>query len=183
MSRALFLDRDGVINQDLGYVHRPEQVRFIDGIFSLCRAAQGAGFRLIVATNQSGIGRGLFTEAQFQALTLWITECFAREGVTLARVYHCPDHPTEGRGPYRRESPWRKPAPGMLLQGAADFGLDLGASAMIGDQPRDMAAARAAGLGLALLYDPTGHLSGEDCDARCATLTQAERALLAFAGS
>ena len=181
MTRALFLDRDGVINQDLGYVHRPDQVRFIDGIFPLVRAARDAGFLSIVVTNQSGIGRGLFTEDQFKSLTHWMEKRFQEQGVALDRVYHCPDHPTAGQGIYRRESAWRKPAPGMLLQAASDFGLNLGASAMIGDQARDMAAARAAGLGLALLYDPAGALEAVDCDRRCATLQEAQGALLAFA--
>ena len=181
MARALLLDRDGVINHDLGYVHRPEQVRFVAGIFDLARAAGVAGYQIIVVTNQSGIGRGLFTENQYQALTSWIIDRFHDEGVTIRKVYHCPDHPTAGTGAYRRESSWRKPAPGMILQAAADFDLDLATSALLGDQARDMQAARAAAVGLALLYDPSGALPEVDCDLRCATLGEAEQALIAFA--
>jgi D-glycero-D-manno-heptose 1,7-bisphosphate phosphatase len=148
---ALFLDRDGIINIDRGYVHRIEDFVFRDGIFALCAAAQASGLALVVVTNQSGIGRGLYTEAAFLALTGWMLARFAAEGIAFAGVEHCPDHPTEGRGPYRRESPRRKPGPGMILDAAAAHGLDLPASAMLGDRASDMAAARAAGVGTRIL--------------------------------
>jgi D-glycero-D-manno-heptose 1,7-bisphosphate phosphatase len=153
---ALFLDRDGVINVDRGYVHRIEDFAFMPGIFELVRCANELRLPAIVVSNQSGIGRGLFDEAAYQALTRWMCERFAAEGAPLARVYHCPYHPTQGVGDYKRDHPWRKPNPGMILQAAADFGLDLPASAFVGNDLRDMQAAAAAGIRLRLRLDPRG---------------------------
>ena len=152
--RALFLDRDGVVNEDTGYLHRIEECRFVDGIFAMTAAFAARGFAAVIATNQSGIGRGLFTEADFTALMDWMGGEFARHGVALAGIYHCPDHPTAGIGRYRRDNPWRKPGPGMLLQAAADLGLDLARSWTVGDKDRDIAAGRAAGIGTLVRYDP-----------------------------
>lgn len=160
--RALFLDRDGVINLDAGYTYRIDVFRFVDGIFDLCRLAHRLGYLLIVVTNQAGIGRGYYTEADFQTLTAWMRGRFAAEDAPLAAVYHCPYHP-DGIGEYRRQSDWRKPAPGMLLQAAADFSLDLAASLLIGDSEHDIEAARAAGLGAAVrLGDPASVISQAD---------------------
>jgi D-glycero-D-manno-heptose 1,7-bisphosphate phosphatase len=152
--RALILDRDGVVNVDSGYVHRAADFRFIDGIFELSLAFAARGFAIVIATNQSGIGRGLFSEADFAALMEWVKGEFARYGVTIAAVYHCPDHPTEGIGPYRRENSWRKPGPGMMLQAAKDLSLDLTRSWLVGDKPWDIAAGKAAGVGTLICYDP-----------------------------
>lgn len=146
MSRALFLDRDGVINVDHGYVHRIDHFEFVDGIFDLCRAAVAQGWRPVVVTNQAGIGRGYYDEAQFQALTRWMRERFEAEGAPIAAVYHCPFHPEHGVGPYRVDSFDRKPQPGMLLRARDELGLDLGASMMIGDTVSDMLAAQRAGV-------------------------------------
>jgi D-glycero-D-manno-heptose 1,7-bisphosphate phosphatase len=152
---ALFLDRDGVINHDTGYTHRIEDFVFRDSIFDLCRAAQAKGFALVVVTNQAGIGRGYYTEAQFQTLTAWMLERFAEQGIAFAGIEHCPDHPTHGIGPFRRDTPRRKPGPGMILDAAAAHGLDLPRSAMIGDRASDMQAAQAAGVGLRILLSST----------------------------
>jgi D-glycero-D-manno-heptose 1,7-bisphosphate phosphatase len=154
LRRALILDRDGVINHDPGYLHRAEECRFIDGIFAMTAAFAARGFVVVIATNQSGIGRGLYTEADFAALMGWMRGEFQRHGVTIAAVYHCPDHPTEGIGRYRRDNPWRKPGPGMLLQAAADLGIDLARSWTVGDKPGDIEAGRAAGIGTLVRYDP-----------------------------
>ncbi|MDX9741454.1 MAG: D-glycero-beta-D-manno-heptose 1,7-bisphosphate 7-phosphatase [Gammaproteobacteria bacterium] len=150
--RALFLDRDGVINVEKDYVHRIEDFEFVDGIFELCREARGRGYELVVVTNQSGIGRGYYSEADFQALTAWMQDRFAGEGATIAAVYHCPYHPAAGVGEYRKDSFDRKPKPGMLLRAAEDLGLDLSASLMVGDRISDMQAASAAGVGCRILY-------------------------------
>ena len=155
MTRALFLDRDGVINHEIGYLHRAEDVRFVDGIFALCRAAQGLGYRLIVVTNQSGIARGLYSREDFDALTAWMMARFEEERVHLDAVYYCPYHPEHGVGEYRREHPDRKPGPGMLLRGAAAFDLDLARSILVGDRCSDIAAANAARLGQAFLLAGT----------------------------
>jgi D-glycero-D-manno-heptose 1,7-bisphosphate phosphatase len=156
--RALFLDRDGVINIDHGYVHRPEQCQFVDGIFDMARAFAARGYLLVIATNQAGIGRGLYSEDDFLTFMAWMKEQFRKESADIAAVYHCPDHPTAGIGVYRRENPWRKPGPGMLLQAAKDLDLDMAASWCVGDKLSDMEAARAAGVGMRVLYDPTAHV-------------------------
>src|SRR5215469_8341410 len=152
--RGLILDRDGVVNEDRGYLYRIEECRFVDGIFELAADFAARGFAIVIASNQSGIGRGYYTEADFERLMAWMKGEFARRGVTIAGVYHCPDHPTEGVGRYRRANPWRKPGPGMLLQAARDLDLDLGGSWTVGDQMSDIEAGRAAGVGMLVRYDP-----------------------------
>lgn len=152
---ALFLDRDGVINVDHGYVYREQDFEFMPGIFELARTARALGLRLVVATNQAGIGRGLYGEADFERLTSWMRDRFADEGAPIDAVYHCPTHPTAGIGAYRVESPRRKPNPGMFLEARDALGLDLGASILLGDKPSDIDAGLAAGVGLNLwLADP-----------------------------
>ena len=153
--RALFLDRDGVINHEVGYLYLPQEVRFVDGIFSLCRTAQALGYRLIVVTNQSGIARGFYSTADFDALMAWMRAEFRREQIILDAVYHCPYHPVHGVGEWQREHEDRKPAPGMLLRGAREFALDLSQSILIGDRCSDIAAANAAGLRQAFLLAGT----------------------------
>lgn len=125
--RALFLDRDGVINTDHGYVYRPEHFEFMPGIFDLCREARAQGYLLFVITNQAGIGRGLYTEDDFHALTRWMRGEFEREGCPIDEVYFCPVHPQHGLGEYRRESSRRKPNPGMILDAKEAFDVDLAA--------------------------------------------------------
>jgi D-glycero-D-manno-heptose 1,7-bisphosphate phosphatase len=153
--RALFLDRDGVINHEVGYLHRAEDVRFVDGIFSLCRTAAGLGYRLIVVTNQAGIARGFYSEADFEALMVWMRQAFQAEGVELDAVYHCPFHPEHGVGQYKREHEDRKPGTGMLRRGVREFGVELQDSVMVGDRCTDIAAANAAGLRQAFLISGT----------------------------
>ena len=144
--KALFLDRDGVINHEVGYLHSSTDVRWVEGIFELCRTAAKLEYRLVVVTNQSGIARGFYTEAQFEALMLWMRAEFKARGVALDAVYFCPYHPEHGLGAYKREHEDRKPAPGMLLRAAKDLKLNVGESVMVGDRCSDVAAANAAGL-------------------------------------
>ena len=153
--RALFLDRDGVINEEVGYLIQPADVRFVPGIASLCRTAQRLGYRLVVVTNQSGIARGFYGESDFQALMTWMRSALGREGVHLDAVYHCPYHPEQGIGEYRQEHEDRKPSPGMLRRAAADLGLSLKDSVMVGDRCSDVGAAIAAGLRQAFLLEGT----------------------------
>jgi D-glycero-D-manno-heptose 1,7-bisphosphate phosphatase len=153
--RALFLDRDGVVNEEVGYLHRAEEVRFVDGIFSLCRTAVGLGYRLIVVTNQAGIARGYYSEADFQALMVFMRGKLREEGVELDAVYFCPFHPEHGVGEYKREHEDRKPGTGMLRRGANQFGVELSESVMVGDRCSDVAAANAAGLRQAFLISGT----------------------------
>ena len=149
---ALFLDRDGVINVDHGYIHRPEQFEFVPGIFELARFWTNELWRpIVVVTNQSGIGRGYFDECAYAELTRWMCGRFEAEHSAIARVYHCPYHPVHGVGEYRSDHPWRKPNPGMILQAASDLGLDLARSAIVGDKMSDIEAGSAAGVGIQIL--------------------------------
>jgi len=150
-SAALFLDRDGVINVDHGYVHRVEDFEFMPGIFDLVRMARDLAYKVIVVTNQAGIGRGYYTEEQFHALMQWMRQRFEEAGGSIDAVYFCPFHPEHGVGRYRQESEFRKPGPGMLRQAAQELNLDLSRSVMIGDKDSDMVAAHAAGVGRRVL--------------------------------
>ena len=149
--RALFLDRDGVINIDHGYVHAPDQTVFVDGIFSLCEAARDEGYVMVVVTNQAGIARGLYSEPQFVAYTRWLHAEFARRGAPLLATYYCPHHPTAGMGEYRLDCDCRKPAPGMLLEAIRDQAIDPARSLIIGDKTGDIEAGLAAGIGHCIL--------------------------------
>jgi D-glycero-D-manno-heptose 1,7-bisphosphate phosphatase len=131
--KALFLDRDGVINEDTGYPIRPADIVFRPGIFDFCRAAAARGYLLVVVTNQSGVARGYFTEDDVKALHAWMAERFREQGVELTAFYYCPNHRDAVLPQYREEAPMRKPNPGMILQAAKDLGLDIGSSVMIGD--------------------------------------------------
>jgi D-glycero-D-manno-heptose 1,7-bisphosphate phosphatase len=149
---ALFLDRDGVINVDHGYVSRPEDFEPIEGIFDLCREAQRQGYLIIVITNQAGIGRGYYSESDFEALTAWMIGRFEEEGIAIGGIYHCPFHPEHGVGRYKADSACRKPNPGMILQAAAEHGIDLASSVLVGDKPSDIQAGISAGVARLFLY-------------------------------
>lgn len=152
--RALFLDRDGVVNEDRGYVHRREDFVFMDGIFDLCRLALAHGHEIFIITNQAGIARGYYTEDDFHELTRWMLTVFANEGAPIRKVYYCPYHPTAGIGRYRVDAECRKPRPGMILAARDEFGLDLAASTLIGDRETDIEAGTRAGVGRNLLVPP-----------------------------
>jgi D-glycero-D-manno-heptose 1,7-bisphosphate phosphatase len=156
---AVFLDRDGVINQEHEYVHRIDDFHFIDGIFDACRKMSKAGFSLIVITNQAGIARGYYTEDDFHQLTVWMLNEFRRHGVEIDDVYYCPHHPLHGVGSYRRMCDCRKPGPEMILRAAREHSLDLSQSILVGDKVSDIEAGRAAGLGCCVLV-----LSGHALD-------------------
>lgn len=148
VNSALFLDRDGVINHDSGYTSSVESFRFIDGIFDVCRTAKQLGYLLIVVTNQAGIGRGYYSEQDFSILTKWMCNQFEAEGAVISDVFYCPYHSEHGAGHYKKDSFDRKPNPGMLLQAAEKYELDLKRSIMIGDKHSDMQAANKAGVGV-----------------------------------
>jgi D-glycero-D-manno-heptose 1,7-bisphosphate phosphatase len=152
MERALFLDRDGVINHDHAYVHKIVDFQFVEGIFDLCHDALSADYRIVVVTNQAGIGRGLYTEAQFETLTSWMIGQFANRGIAITDVLYCPHHPEHGMGLYHRACDCRKPRPGMLLEAGRRHNLDLSASVLVGDKLSDIEAAYRAGLRTALLF-------------------------------
>lgn len=153
--RALFLDRDGVVNVEVGYLHRIGEVQFVPGIVSLCQTAMGLGYRLVVVTNQAGIARGFYTEDDFLTLMEWMRAELRRDGVEFDAVYHCPYHPEHGVGQYRREHEDRKPGTGMLRRAVTEFGVELAESVLVGDRCSDIAAANRAGLRQAFLVKGT----------------------------
>jgi len=183
LRRAVFLDRDGVLNQDRGYVSRPEDFEWMPGVMHALRALQRAGWALVVATNQSGIARGLYGPAEYENLTAWMQSQLALHGITLDGVYHCPHLPDAPLAAWRRQCDCRKPSPGMLRRAARDLQLDLSACVMVGDKPTDIRAGRAAGLAACIrIADAIDHASCDFTDApadfTCASLAEAARWLL-----
>jgi len=152
---ALFLDRDGVINHEVGYLSSPGDIRYVDGIVPLIATARALGFRIIVITNQSGIGRGYYTEDDFHRLMDHMRSYLHTQQAAFDAVYFCADHPLHGVGRYQRESPLRKPSPGMLLQATTDHSLDLASSVLVGDRCSDIVAGAAAGVPYLFLLSGT----------------------------
>ena len=151
--RALFLDRDGVINVNTGYAHKPEDTQWIPGIFEFVAGAIADGYAPVVVTNQAGIARGYYSEDDFLAYTRWMHAQFAERGAPLLATFYCPHHPDVGLGELRVACGCRKPQPGMLLAAAQALDIDMAASLMVGDSPADIGAARAAGVAHARLLD------------------------------
>ncbi len=147
MNKALFLDRDGVINEDDSYIYKKEQFRFVDCIFELCKFYQDRGYLIIVVTNQSGIARGYYTQEDFLHVSVWMSEQFEKHGVKITHIYHCPHHP-EITGSCR----CRKPSPGMLIDAKKEYDIDMKNSIMIGDKERDIEAAIGAGVEDTVLF-------------------------------
>jgi D-glycero-D-manno-heptose 1,7-bisphosphate phosphatase len=181
--RAVFLDRDGVLNEDRGYVSRPEDFAWIPGSINALRALGRAGWRIVVVTNQSGIARGLFGPAEYDNLTSWMHAELAPHGVTLDGVYHCPHLPDAPLAAWHRQCECRKPAPGMLRRAARDLKIDLSASVMIGDKPSDILAGRAAGVAACIrIADAIDHASCDiddpPSDFTCESLAEAARWLV-----
>jgi D-glycero-D-manno-heptose 1,7-bisphosphate phosphatase len=142
---AVFLDRDGVLNEEVGYLARLEDVRLLPGAAESVKSLNDAGFVTVVVTNQSGVARGYFTEDHVKATHDLIQTMLAEHGAKIDRFEYCPFHPTDGLGVYRRETTCRKPQPGMLLRAAAELGIDLAQSWIIGDRLSDVEAGFAAG--------------------------------------
>lgn len=144
---ALFLDRDGVLNEDQGYVHRWEDFRWISGAREAVAAFNRAGWLVIVVTNQSGVGRGFYTEAAVHALHARMQTDLAEVGGRIDAFYHAPQHPEATEDAYRHpDPPLRKPNPGMIVQALGDWPIDCGASVLVGDKPSDLEAAHRAGI-------------------------------------
>ncbi|MBF0108868.1 MAG: D-glycero-beta-D-manno-heptose 1,7-bisphosphate 7-phosphatase [Magnetococcales bacterium] len=153
---ALFLDRDGVINEEVNYLYRIDDFVFIPGVFETCRMFQDAGFALVVVTNQSGIARGYYSEEEYHLLTRWMTGRFAEAGIFLTDVLYCPHHPGGSVAAFRRSCGCRKPEPGMILDACVRHDLDPATSVLVGDKLSDIQAGRNAGVG-ALVLVHSGH--------------------------
>jgi len=153
---AAFLDRDGVINEERGYVHRVEDLVLLPGVIEGLSALQRAGYVLVVVTNQAGIARGYYSTSQYEAFTSHMTKQLAAQGIQLDAVYHCPHHPDGIADESRLDCECRKPRPGMLRRAAVELDLDLARSVMIGDKRSDVEAGRAAGVRLVALVQ-SGH--------------------------
>lgn len=152
--KALFLDRDGVINVNHGYVCSPERTDWVPGIFELCTAARDAGYVLVVVTNQAGIARGYYTEAEFLEYTRWVHGQFSVRGLEILATVYCPHHPDAGVGEWRVVCGCRKPAPGMFTFASGVLGLAPARSVMVGDKESDLIAASGAGIGRGFLIQP-----------------------------
>lgn len=143
---AAFLDRDGVLNEDTGYVHRVADFRWMPGAVGALQRLHAAGFALVVVTNQSGVGRGLYTLDDVEAFHAHMRSELAVAGVSIAGFYACPHHPEAMLAEYRQDCVCRKPRPGLLLQAIAEHGLDAARSIVVGDRASDLEAGRAAGV-------------------------------------
>lgn len=146
MEKALFLDRDGIINIDKGYLYKSEDIEFVEGIFDLCLFANFKGYKIFVVTNQAGVDRGFYTEEDVQTLHSWMKAQFEMRGVELTDFYYCPHHPD-----FTGECGCRKPNPGMLLMAMTMYDVDASRSVMIGDKASDVKAGKAAGVGLNII--------------------------------
>ncbi len=159
MSRrpAVFLDRDGTLIDELGYLADPDGVKLYPGAARAAKRLSDAGFLVILITNQSGVARGFFSEDDLAHVHQRLAEDLARDGARLDGIYYCPHHPEAGEAPYRRACDCRKPLPGMVTNAAAEHGIDLSRSWMVGDAARDLLAGKAAGLsGLVLVRTGKG---------------------------
>lgn len=152
--KALFLDRDGVINIEKDYLYKIKDFEFIEGIFDLCRYYQSLGYLIFVVTNQSGIARKYYTQQDFNILTQWMLSKFENNNIIISKVFYCPHYPQ-----ISGECDCRKPKPGMLLQAKKEFNLDMNKSIIIGDKERDIKAGINAGVKETYLYDETKTLT------------------------
>jgi len=143
---AAFLDRDGVLNRDQGYVWRREDFHWLPGAQCAVKRLNEAGYLVFVVSNQAGVAHGLYRPEDVEALHRWVNGELGRGGAHIDAFYYCPHHPSEGQGAYRVACDCRKPAPGMLLRAMREWPIDRGLSFMIGDKDIDMAAASAAGV-------------------------------------
>ncbi len=154
MIKALFLDRDGVINVEKEYLYKIEEFEFIEGIFELCKHYQDRGYEIFVVTNQSGIARGYYSQEDFEHLSAWMLQEFAKKKINIKKIYYCPHHPD-----ISGECECRKPRSGMLLSAKKEFGVDLENSILVGDKERDIEAALNAGLKETYFFDEAKNIT------------------------
>lgn len=174
---AVFLDRDGTINEEVGYMDRMEKFRLIPGAAAAIRLLNASGMKAVVVTNQSGIARGLFDEAFVEEVHCRLREMLRAEEAFLDGIYYCPHHPTEGRDRYRISCGCRKPAPGLILRAAADLHLDPARCCLVGDTLKDMEAAARAGAGGILVR------TGYGSESAAALQEERERAAMPAGGN
>lgn len=148
--KIIFLDRDGVINEEVGYLHKIKDFKFIDGVFEACLDYQQNGYQIIIITNQSGIGRGYYQASDFQTVTNWMLTKFKQYGINILEVFYCPHAPED-----RCEC--RKPKAGLLIKAHQKYGIDFANSWMIGDKEADIIAANLAGIDNTILVQ-SGHI-------------------------
>ncbi|MCK8832209.1 D-glycero-beta-D-manno-heptose 1,7-bisphosphate 7-phosphatase [Haemophilus influenzae] len=160
MNKAIFLDRDGTLNIDYGYVHEIDNFKFIEGAIDALRELKKLGYMLVLVTNQSGIARGYFAEDQFLQLTEWMDWSLAEQDVDLDGIYYCPHHP-EGKGEYKEDCDCRKPKSGMLLQAIKELKIDPTQSIMVGDKVEDLKAGIGAKVKMNVLVRTGKPVTGE----------------------
>lgn len=165
LNKALFLDRDGVINVEKNYVYRIEDFEFVDGIFHILNFFQKKGYLLVIITNQAGIGRGFYSEEDFFILNNWMLYELSQRGININKVYFCPYHPIYGVGHYKKDSYDRKPSPGMIIKAKKEFNIDLNKSILIGDKESDILAGINAGVGKLFLYGENPDAAKEGVEA------------------
>lgn len=158
---AVFIDRDGVLNVDHGYVYEVDDFEFIEGAIEACQQIKQKGYLLILVTNQSGIGRGYYTEAEFHNLTEWMDWSLADRGVDLDGIYYCPHHPDAVVAEFKQVCDCRKPRPGMLLTAAKELKVDMSRSYFVGDKTADIMAGKAAGVATNVLVETGKPLTSE----------------------
>lgn len=157
--KAIFLDRDGTINEEMGYINHIDRFRIFDFVPESLRLFKQLGFKIIVITNQSGVARGYFTESLLNEVHEILREKMRAEKAEIDDIFYCPHHPTEGEPPYRMVCDCRKPKPGMVLQAAAKYDLDLSLSFLIGDRYKDILFAKNLGIRAGMVL--TGYGLGE----------------------
>ena len=152
--KTIFLDRDGVINKEINYLHRIKDFEFIYGVFNACQYIQSLDYKIIIVTNQSGISRGYYSENDFQIINKWMLDQFKNNGINILDVFHCPHSPNA-------DCNCRKPKPGMLLQAKIKHDIDMSNSWLVGDTEFDISAANSAGV-LNTILVKSGHKINED---------------------
>jgi len=151
--KAVFFDRDGTLNVDVHYLHEPKDFVWTEGAREAIKYVREQGFLAVVVTNQSGVARGYFPEADVVRLHAWMNEELKKAGTKIDGFYYCPHHPEAKVKKYRKDCECRKPKPGLILEAAGELSIDLAQSLMVGDKPRDVECGEAAGCGRSLLYE------------------------------
>ena len=156
--KTIFLDRDGVINKEIGYLYKVEDFQFINGVFKACQYFNKLGYQIIIVTNQSGISRGYYSENDYQIITNWMLSEFKKKYINILDIFHCP-HITESN------CDCRKPKPGMFIKAQKKYNINMTESWMIGDSQRDIRAANSAGIKKTILVKNSHNINNENLSA------------------